>query len=140
MLGAVVDVVALCGGEGGLEIGDAVAHEDVVPLQELADVAVVYALAVVVGQHFGEEVAQLLGGGFLIVERAGLQFGFLAKVLQDLPEGDIVAIGVHSDVAKAGDAVGAKGGHALACFVKCFYDKVHLAAAHEAIEAWLAGD
>ena len=66
MLGAVVDIIALGRSESALKIGDAVAHEDVVPLNQLADVAVVDTLAVVVGQHFAEELVKLLAGYFLI--------------------------------------------------------------------------
>ncbi len=60
LLLAVVDIVALCGGENGLEVGVAVLHEDIVPLEQLLDVAVVHAALVEVGQHFREIVAQLL--------------------------------------------------------------------------------
>ena len=60
LLFAVVDVVALCGSENRLEVLEAILHEDVVPLQELLDVAVVYAVLVEVGQHLCEVVTQFL--------------------------------------------------------------------------------
>ena len=60
LLLAVIDIVALCGGENGLEVGVTVLHEDIVPLEQLLDVAVVHAVLVEVGQHLREIVAQLL--------------------------------------------------------------------------------
>ena len=116
MLGTVVDIVTFGGCEGGLKVGDAITHEDVVPLDELADVAIVDALAVVVGQHFSEEVVQLLRRCFLIVELTGFQLGLLAEVLQHLPKGDVVAVGEHCDVAKTCDTVGSECRPALLGF------------------------
>ena len=47
---AVVDVVAFCRGDIFLEVGDAVLNEDVVPGDELLDVAVLHALLIPLGQ------------------------------------------------------------------------------------------
>lgn len=65
---AVVDVVALGGLELFVEVCDAVGYEYVVPLQQLLYVAVVHAVAVEVGQHFGEVFAQLVARCLAVVD------------------------------------------------------------------------
>ena len=50
----VVDVVALSGSKFLFEVGEAGVHQDVIPLDELLDVAVLNALLIPVGQHLRE--------------------------------------------------------------------------------------
>ena len=57
---AVVYVIALGGLQVFLEVSDAVFDKDVVPLKQLLDVTVVYAVAVKLGQNLGEILAQFL--------------------------------------------------------------------------------
>ena len=51
LLFSVVDVVALCGSHLFLEVGNAGFDEDVVPLDELLDVRVLYAVLIPLGQY-----------------------------------------------------------------------------------------
>ena len=65
---AIVDIVAFCGREFLLKIGNSGCDENVVPLEQLFDVAVVDTLTVPFGQHFGEIVVQFVGRSLLVVE------------------------------------------------------------------------
>ena len=137
---AVVNVVALGGSQCGLEVGDAILHEDVVPLDELLDVAVVYAVAIEVGQHLGEILLEFLSRTFLIIKGALFRLLLLTHVLQHLPKGDVVGVGEHGDVGKARHTVGGECWHAFVCFVECFYDEIHFSTAHQSEKSRLAGD
>ena len=56
----IVDVVTFGGGHLFLEVGDACFHEDVVPGDELFDVAVVDALLIPLGEYLGEVGAEFV--------------------------------------------------------------------------------
>ena len=60
VLFAIVDVVTVGGGHLFLEVGDACFHEDVVPGDELLDVAVVDALLIPLGEYLGEIGAEFV--------------------------------------------------------------------------------
>ena len=58
---SVVNIVALSGCQFLFEVGNAGLDKDVVPLDELLDVSVLYTVLIPVGQHLREVVVQLLG-------------------------------------------------------------------------------
>ena len=65
---AVVYVIALCGFQVFFKVGDTVLNENVIPLKQFLDVAVVHAVAVKLGQHLGEILTQFLARCLAIVD------------------------------------------------------------------------
>lgn len=128
LLFSVVDVVALCRSHLFLEVGNAGFDEDVVPLDELLDVAAVHTVAIEGGQHLGEIVEELGTGGFLHVEGALLTFLQGFQALEDVHQGHIIAVGKHGDVGQRGDAVGAECGNTLVGGIECLDNEVVLTA------------
>ena len=63
-LKAVVYVVAFGGLHFLVKVGDTVVYKYVVPLQQLLDVAVVYAVPVEIGQHLGKGKCFSLGAEY----------------------------------------------------------------------------
>jgi len=96
----IVDVVAVGGTHLFLEVGDACFYEDVVPGDELLDVAVVNTLLIPLREYLGEIGAELVACGFLLVDA-----GFLAvlkglQVVEYVHQGHIVGLGEHGDVGE----------------------------------------
>ena len=113
LFNAVVDIVAFCWLHVLLKVGDAALDEDVIPLDELFDVAVVHTLAVEFGQNLGKVLAQFLTTGLAEIYTAGLAVLKVAHIGENLPKGHIFRIGVHCDICKRGDAVGCKCWYSL---------------------------
>jgi len=99
LLFSVIHVVSFGGCEVFFEVGDAGLDEDVVPLDELLDVAVLHAVLIPVGQHLREVCVQLSGCGFLEIHAGGLALLQVAHGCQHLHEGDILCLCEHGDVA-----------------------------------------
>ena len=136
---AVVDVVTL----GGLEfvkVGEAGCYKNVVPLQQFLDVAVVYAVAVPLGQHAGEVVVQLLGAGLLVVDAGRLAALQLLDGVEHFIEGNVLGLGKHGDVGQRGESVGGECRYALVRFVECFYDEAVLCPRYELVKSRFARD
>ena len=100
MLLTIVDVVTFGGGHLFLEVGDACFYEDVVPGDELLDVAVVNALLIPLGEYFGEVGAEFVARGFLLVDAGLLAVLKGLQVLEDVHQGHIVGLGEHGDVGE----------------------------------------
>ena len=97
---SVVDIVTLGGRHLFFEVGYAGLHEDVVPLDELLDVAVLHAVLIPVGQYLREVVVQLFGRSLTEVDARLLAFFQVTHGCKDLHQGDVVRFGKHSDVGQ----------------------------------------
>ena len=97
-LGSVIDIVALGGFHLLLEVGDAGLDKDVIPLNELLDVAAMNTLAVEVGQHVAEILKELVSLGFLNVDGRGLTLFQGLQTVKDIHQRHVVAVGEHGDI------------------------------------------
>ena len=122
------------------KIGVASLHEDVVPLDELLDIAGIDAVGIVVGQHFVKEGVELCLVRLAGVDVNGLAVLFLLDGFEYLHKRLIIVHGVHGDIAEGGDAVARTGGDATLLLVDGFHNQIAVAASNEAVEAGLARD
>ena len=83
-----------------IKVRDACGNENVVPLQQLLDVAVVYAVAVPFRQHLREVVLQFLAAGLLVVETHGFTLFQFLDGIEHLVEGNVLGHCKHGDVAQ----------------------------------------
>lgn len=123
LLSTIIYVLTLCRSESSLEIGDAVLSENVVPLEELLDIAVVNTVAIVVRKNLSEVIVKLSSRSLLVVERTWLALFLLAYAVEYLPQWHLVCICVHSDVTKAGYTVCSESWYTLVSFVESLNDK-----------------
>ena len=123
-----------------LEVGDTGLYEDVIPRDELLDMAVLHAILIPFGQHFGEVGAELFAAGFLLVDAGFLATLELLEVLKYIHQGHVVGLCVHSDIGQRGDTVGGKGGHAAMSAVEGLDDEVVVTSGHEFVKAGLSGN
>lgn len=61
----VIHIVAVSWRKRYLEIGNTALHKNVVPLQQLLDIAVVYTVTVIIGQYFSKVTVQLVSRSLL---------------------------------------------------------------------------
>ena len=59
LLSTIINILTLCRSESSLEISDAVLSENVVPLEELLDIAVVNTVAIVVRKNLSKISVEL---------------------------------------------------------------------------------
>ena len=116
---AVVNIVALGGLHILFKVSDTVLYEDVIPLDELLDVAIVNTLAVEFWQHLCKVFAKFVATCLSEVDTGGLSLFEVTHIGEHLPQGHIVGISVHCDVGKRGYAVGSERGDSLVGVVEC---------------------
>ena len=92
----------------GFEREGTLAHEQVVPLHELLQIALVHAVVVEFGDNAVDEVTNGLRS--VLVRRTFGAFLGVVHAVEDVQQGHIVIVGVHGDVCEVADAGGA--GHA----------------------------
>ena len=124
LLSTIIYVLTLCWSESGLEIGDAVLSENVVPLEELLDIAIVNTVAIVVRKNLSKISVELSNRRLLVVESARLALFLLAYAVEHFPEWHLISVCIHSDVTKACYAVGSESRDTLVSLIECFYDEV----------------
>ena len=95
---------------GSCKFSDAVFNEEVVPLEELADVGSVDTLGVEIGHHGCEIIAEIANG--LDVDRSGLIFLF--EQLEHFGERTVAVDGVDGYVTEGADSVAGIGGDTFA--------------------------
>lgn len=124
LLSTIIYVLTLCRSESSLEIGDAVLSKNVVPLEELLDIAVVNTVAIVVRKNLSKISVELSNRRLLVVESARLALFLLAYAVEHYPEWHLISVCIHSDVTKACYAVGSESWDTLVSLIECFYDEV----------------
>lgn len=112
--------------------------EDVVPLDELADVASMYAIGIILRHHLGKPCTLIVGrilGGDRGNRAAGKSLG-LGKYRI---EGHFAIDSIHCDIAKRENAITLKGWTTTSVDQR-FTDQHILAAADESVKSGLAGN
>ena len=122
---AVVNVVALCRCQHFFKISDARLHQEVIPLQQFLDVAVVNAVFIEIRKHLVKVGAQFCCVCCSLVQRAFLSFFLFANAVEDFPKWNVFFGCIDGNVAQTGYTIGCKGWNALVRFVQCFNNQVH---------------
>ena len=117
---AVVGIVARSGFHFFLEGGNTGLYENVIPLDELLNVAIVNTLSVEFGQYLGKVFAKLVTTCLAEVDTCGFSLFEVTHICEHLPKGHIVGVGVHRDVGKRCYTVGCECGDSLVGVVECF--------------------
>ena len=95
------------------EVSDSCVDEDIVPLDEFADVAWIDSVFVPVGQHLSEPSAKGSVVCLLGVDGGSFESLFLSNFGEHLAEGDVVAGGEHRDICERYNLISRVGRHAF---------------------------